>query len=577
METLWQQKRKKGKKPSKVTFSLQEERKLVLPFTLLLANKFLNMIGFVNFIDRSVEWDPKHWNVSPGNLAKAVILVTFLQIRAPLYKIKKSYIGMDTEALFGEGVMPEHLNDDAIARALDRISQVKPEKLFTSLCLSLYSRFEIVFKRLHSDTTTLSFYGDYEESEDSTDDELKVVRGYNKDRRPECKQVVVGKIVNEHGIAVAGSTMNGNTSDIEWNQKAIELVKETFGEKLKEVTYIADSKLVNLPTFRQLMDPDKRVRFISRCPSNFYNKIAGKCIKKAYENNQWRNVGKVGKGERACTYQIQEFMQKIDGYDTRMVVVRSSAGVERFIKKMDQSYEKLEKDILVASQKTFACEADVRKEWERFQKAHKCSVLICAAEFEEEKIEKRPRGNPGKNPKPPKVESIWHLRIRIDGEDAAKVENLQQEEECFVLITGIGEDELDGTDILRQYKDQSIVEVQFKLLKEPALASTIFLKTPDRINALVMLLNVSLLIRALIQYKIRKSIAESQEELPRIGWDNRKLENPTIKFVTEALEKNCLTKTADATYNYGFYNEWHRLQVTTIFKLLGIAIEELLE
>jgi transposase len=571
-------KQQKGKtRPIKVLYTVQNERRLILPFTLLLANKFLNMIGFVDYIDRSVEWDRKHWKVTPGNLAKAVILVTFLQIRAPLYKIKGSFIGIDTEALFGEGVMPEHLNDDAIARALDRISQVKSERLFSTLCLSLYSKFDIAFKRLHSDTTTLSFYGDYEESEEGKTDELKVVKGYNKDGRPECKQVVVGKIVNEHGIAIAGSTMDGNTSDIEWNQKALALVKEMFSERLNEVTYIADSKLINLPTFRQLMEPERKIRFISRCPSNFYDKVAGKCIRKAYQSNQWRKVGRIGKGEKACTYQIQEFTQDIEGYDTRMIVVQSSAGAERFIRKMDQYYEKLEKDIFMVSQKTFACEADVRKEWERFQKAHRNNLLRCTAEFQEEKIEKRPRGNPGKNPKPPKIESIWHPCIRIEGEDDAAVENLRQEEECFVLITCIAETELDGADVLRQYKDQSIVEVQFKILKEPALASTIFLKTPERINALVMLLNVSLLIRALIQYKIRKSITESQEELPRIGWDNRKLENPTIKFVIEALQNSYLTKIADAAYHYDFCNELHKLRVTTIFRLLGVSIEELLE
>ena len=71
----------------------------------------------------------------PGNLAKAVILVTFLKVRVPLYRIEKTFKGMDTEALFGSGVMPEHLNDDAIARALDRISKSKPEGLFTTLHL----------------------------------------------------------------------------------------------------------------------------------------------------------------------------------------------------------------------------------------------------------------------------------------------------------------------------------------------------------------------------------------------------------------------------------------------------------
>lgn len=64
-------------------------------------------------------------------MAKAVILVTFIQIRSPLYKIQQSFKGIDAEALFGEGIMSEHLNDDAIGRALDRINQAKPEGSFS--------------------------------------------------------------------------------------------------------------------------------------------------------------------------------------------------------------------------------------------------------------------------------------------------------------------------------------------------------------------------------------------------------------------------------------------------------------
>jgi hypothetical protein len=31
--------------------------------------------------------------------------------------------GIDMETLFGKGVLPEHLNDDALAQALDRIGE----------------------------------------------------------------------------------------------------------------------------------------------------------------------------------------------------------------------------------------------------------------------------------------------------------------------------------------------------------------------------------------------------------------------------------------------------------------------
>ncbi len=568
---------KKKKKQIKVVYSDRIEPRLVLPFVLLLANKILNLIGFVDFIDRSVKWDPKHWKVSPGNLAKAVILVTFLQIRTPLYKIKSSFIGIDTEALFGKGVMPQHLNDDAIARALDRISEAKPEGLFSTLCLSLYTKFNIAFNRLHSDTTTISFYGAYEDFENEEEDTLKIVKGYNKDNRPECKQVVVGKIVNEHGIAVASSTMDGNTSDVDWNKKALKLVKQIFGEKLNQLTYIADSKLINLPTFRQLMDPTSKIRFISRCPANFYNKTASKVTARAYQDDNWMNVGKIGTGKRACTYQIQEYTEDIEGHIARLVVVRSSAGQERYQQKLEKLQNEFEKDILNLSKKIFACELDAQKEWERFEKAHKKSLFKPIVHFNEIKKEKRPVGNPGKVAKSPKVEVTWQICAQIDSIDEERLEKFKQEEESFVLITSIGSEELDGIDVLRQYKDQSIVEVQFKLLKEPAVASTIFLKTPERIDALMMLLNISLLIRALVQYKLRKSISESKEELPRIGWDNRKLENPTIKFVLEALQKTCLVRLHEGAYSCEFLAESEKLRVTTILKLLEIDIEDFLE
>ena len=92
-----------------------------------------------------------------------------------------------------------------------------------------------------------------------------------------------------------------------------------------------------------------------------------------------------------------------------------------------------------------------------------------------------------------------------------------------------------------------------------------------------MLLNVSLLIRALIQHKIRSSVKESKEELPRIGWDNKKLENPTIKYVIETLQTSYLIREDESSYSYDFCDEKHRLRVTTVLKLLDVNIEDFFE
>ncbi|KXG74482.1 hypothetical protein AN619_23280 [Thermotalea metallivorans] len=371
--------------------------------------------------------------------------------------------------------------------------------------------------------------------------------------------------------------MNGNTSDTEWNEKAIKLVKGTFGERLASITYIADSKLINLPLFQQLMEPGKRVRFISRCPANFYNKIAGKVIKQAYQDDQWIDVGKIGSGKKTCTYELQEYHRTIEGNDVWLIVVRSSAGKERYDHKLHKQQIELEKSINELSKKTFVCEADAKKEWERFEKSHKKNLYKAAVEFKEIKTEKRPVGNPGKNPKPPQVKVTWQVCAQIIGINETRAEELRNGGECFVVITNVEQSELTGEQVLRQYKDQSIVEIQFKLLKEPAIASAIFLKTPGRIDALMMLLHVSLLIRALIQYKVRKSISESKEEAPKIGWNNSRTEKPTLNLILESLQHTTFEKVGENNYRYGFYSDRERDRVMTILSLLDITIDGLLD
>ena len=562
-------KKRKNKNAAKLVLSSTPE----IPLILVLANNFLKQLGFVDFINRSVTWDEKQWNVSPGNLAKAIILATFFKVRAPLSRIKNSFYGIDTETLFGKGVLPEHLNDDALAQALDRIGEENLESLFSTFALSMYVKFNIPMTRLHSDTTTLSFYGDYEQCE-GDEEGLQIVHGYNKDHLPECKHVVVGKIVNEQGIAIINSTMNGNTSDIEWNQKALGLIKDLLGVKLNETIYIADSKLINLPTLKILMDDLRPIRFISRCPDNFYKKVAHKMITKAYDEDNWQEIGQVSNTKKASLYATQEFTAVVEGDELRFIVVKTSEGKGRAEREVLKQRKLFEEGITKLGKKIFVCEADAEEEWLRFQKEFKKNLHLAHRKLEKTETIKRPRGNPGKNPLPPVIETSWKVSVTIDGLDSERVKQLEQGKECFVLITSVSVNELDQEQVLRQYKAQMVVEVQFHLLKQPALASVIFLKTPSRIDALVMLLNVSLLIRGLLQYKIRKSMKESQEELPRIGVHKGELKNPTTNFLIEALNKTALVRATSGRYTYRLYNDYVALCVTTYFKLLGVDMDD---
>ena len=142
---------KRNRQPVKRKYVLSADaEKRTIPLILALANKILETIGFVDFINEVVEWDDDQCKVTPGHLAKAVILATFFDIRAPLSLIKRRFNGMDTEFFFGEGVTPADLNDYAIGRTLDKIAAAGTDRLFGTICLSTYAIYKIAFKRLHS-------------------------------------------------------------------------------------------------------------------------------------------------------------------------------------------------------------------------------------------------------------------------------------------------------------------------------------------------------------------------------------------------------------------------------------------
>ena len=61
--------------------------------------------------------------LTPGQIIKAMILNGLGFLSAPLYLFEQFFIGKATEHLIGEGVLPSHLNDDRLARALTNIMQ----------------------------------------------------------------------------------------------------------------------------------------------------------------------------------------------------------------------------------------------------------------------------------------------------------------------------------------------------------------------------------------------------------------------------------------------------------------------
>ena len=56
---------------------------------------------------------------------KAMILNGLGFLSAPLYIFEEFFVGKATSHLIGKEILPEHLNDDRLGRALDKYYQVE--------------------------------------------------------------------------------------------------------------------------------------------------------------------------------------------------------------------------------------------------------------------------------------------------------------------------------------------------------------------------------------------------------------------------------------------------------------------
>jgi transposase len=106
---------------------------------------------------------------------------------------------------------------DRLYRCLDRLVEHKRE-LFVWLKL-----FQADFEVLLYDLTSTYFEGDMDECE-------KAKRGYSRDSRPDCAQVVIALIVTPDGFPLAYEVLDGNTSEQKTLRPFLQQIEDTYGK-----------------------------------------------------------------------------------------------------------------------------------------------------------------------------------------------------------------------------------------------------------------------------------------------------------------------------------------------------------
>ena len=497
----------------------------------IVAEIIIDEMELVEEVNKKVGIKTKE-TVSPGQVMKAMILNGLGFLSAPIYLFDTFFVGKATEHLIGEGVTPEQLNDDRIGRALDKYYQAGTTQLFTAIALKAAHKFQVEMNSVHLDSSSISVEGAYKTSQkksqdietDSSDppDEMKaikIVHGYSRDRRPDLKQFIIDTIVSGDGdVPLYLKIDDGNADD-----------KSVFVSRLKEFknqwTFdgicVADSALYTAENLSAMAG----MKWITRVPLSI--KSAREKIS-AISDKDWESAQIKG-------YKIAAITSEYANIKQRWIVVESDIRKQAAIKKIAQQVEKqLESasdSLRKLSRQEFACIADAEIAIKRLSdtwKYHQIAEIECR-EKPAKKLTSKQKLENQTNPKVYQVTGQIETRLSV-------IEAEQIAAGRFILATNILDtQEVSDRQILLEYKAQQSNERGFRFIKDPLFfTSSVFVKNPERVEAIGMIMGLCLLVYNLGQRKLRQQLSATNEGVRN---QVKKLTNkPTMRWIFQMFQ-----------------------------------------
>ncbi len=538
----------------------------------LVAGMF-DELGIGDLVDELVPQDLCQRKVSVGQALKAMVLNGLGFANRRLYLMPEFFRNKPTERLVGAGISPEHLNDDALGKALDTLYAFGLTELYRLIARQAAERLGLggTVTMGHLDTTSFHVDGRYNSEGDDDDDDfdeeagvIRVSKGYSRDHRDDLNQVVLELITESRAnLPMMMRPLSGNASDKTSFKDAIERhVGQLRGDDGTPPSMVV---LDSAGFTRECLAACQRqgLGWVMSVPSTVGE------ARRRLEDVDPEKLRPLMEG-----YRYSAFWTTYAGVKQRWLVIYSEAARKRAAKRVDKQLLKQGDEERKAfdelRREAFHCPQDARRALAAFRE-----TLGMLEVHGADVIERRHYKSAGKPAADAVPESIGY---HLDGALAAPIavrERRLIRRSCFIVATNeLDEGVLEDPEVLRAYKGQSSkVERGFRFLKDPMfLASTLYLKRVERVMALLMVMTVCLLVYAALEYRIRQTLAEHEESVP--DQKGKPTRRPTAKWIFELfMDVHLLTITAEKTIRRLVLNL--REELKTLLKLMGPTYMEL--
>lgn len=485
-------------------------------------------VGIAKWLDKQA--GDSHRSVSIGTATVAMILNGLGFSNRQLYLVPQYFENKPVEHLLGEGISADMLNDDCLGRTLDWLYEHDVTTLFAGLALQARRRFGIAAQHLHIDTTSFSVSGEYaSKAEEGDPVAIAITYGYSRDHREDLKQWMLALATTHDGdVPLFLRPLNGNSSDKEHLSAAVREVmtqlRAQVPEEHEQRIAVFDSggySQANMTSYNEA-----NICWISRVPET--STAAKHALEEVEEPEQWQALSD-GSGE----YVVRS-MDLPQGQE-RWVIVRTHvqlhATQEQMDKQVKQTQQAWEKRLWHLSTQVFGCETDARSAWDKALKGQPSWLKATFTLKTQQQYQQRGRPKAGSAPD----HTVWSL-VPTLAVDQAEVTALARKKAAFIVATNILDaHRLAPEQVISTYKELGGVERGFRFLKDPVfLASSVFVKKPERVIALSFIMVLCLLVYRLAEQRLRRQLLATDQTVPTQV--NKPTSRPTMRWIFQCFE-----------------------------------------
>jgi transposase len=535
------------------------------PFPII--RHFLDRMGFSRIVSACLGTGRQ----TPSHAQTLALLVqNILLSPAPLYRIAEWAEPFSASAL---GLNPDEkasINDDRVARTLDALVSVPARSLFFRLALHVIKQFQIDTARIHHDTTTVTFHGQYA----SSFAEPRITQGHNKDHRPDLKQLVFGiNVAADGAVPLSHEIYSGNRSDDTIHCGNVDALRQLLGRD--DFIYVADSKLA---TRKNLHHIDAYGgKFVSVLPRTRSEDQSFRRQLREGLKARWRRFlvmeNKRRQSDPPDVYSTTKAGPETTDDGFRLLWCRSSQKALNDAQARETSLRRAEAELYDIATRVNSGKLKARSSILRDAKAvirhHQCQSFIGLKVRGETRVETRRlrRGRPGKS------DPVRHICTRIFRLEYQRIEETLKAESrtdgVFPLVTNLLQRRVGKKELLLIYKYQPYVEKRHSLLKSELEVAPVYLKKPRRAAGLVHAAFLAMMVDALIERNLRKAmIAAGLEALPILP-EGRLSKTPTTARLLEMFSGIAWYEFDRDDETVTFPVKLNRLQ-TSLLKLLEV-------